>query len=54
MFNWKLCDSGDFFYPHTLLVGSISEPLKHEGKERGCLKNEESNMALEEFTPVGM
>lgn len=40
------------FCPLWLSAGSISDLVKREGKERGCLKNEESNMALEEFTPL--
>lgn len=47
MFDWELCDSGDFFCPLWLSAGSISV-----GKARGCLKNEESNIALEEFAPL--
>lgn len=26
--------------------------LNHGGKQKGCLKNEKSNMALEEFPPL--
>lgn len=51
-FYWELCDSGDFFCPLWLSAGSISDPLNLEGNELGCLKNEELNMALEEFTPL--
>lgn len=51
-FDWERCDSGGSSRPLRLSAPSISDPLNHEGKGKGCLKNEESNMAAEEFRPL--
>lgn len=51
-FYWEHCDSGGLSCPLRLSARSISDLLNREGKEKGCLKNEESNMAGEEFSPL--
>lgn len=51
-FYWEHCDSGGLSCPLRLSAGSISDLLNREGKEKGCLKNKESNMAGEEFSPL--
>lgn len=43
---------GGWSRPLLLSAASISDPLNREGKGEGCLKNEESNVAAEEFRPL--